>query len=95
MQLTKIESMIADLNSIGSREDVVAFATRFALSDAGKHSNDQIIEHYSGQVEGVIVTITQRWYDRCQAFSIRPDGNEVELTIAGHKPYSVKFLDDR
>lgn len=91
-----INDFITDFQKIDSADTLIAFATRHGLEseDLSGQPLSQVLAIYRGVIDDREVKITHDWYDRCRAFTIQPDGNNVQLEVDGEKTALVKFLDD-
>lgn len=90
-----LQVLIDAVKSVSNDEDLFALVRTFGLQVEDRvGKRDQILGVYSGVIEGQPVTVTHSWYDRCRVMQIQPDGNRVELVIAGKEAARANYLDE-
>ncbi len=92
-----LQGLIGAVKLLKSDKDMHELVTAYSLQAEDRTGSplDQIMGVYIGRVEGQAVKLTHTWYDRCKTFEIRPDGNDIELTVDGKQAASGKYLDER
>ncbi|AJD49700.1 hypothetical protein S7S_16440 [Isoalcanivorax pacificus W11-5] len=93
-----MEEIVADFSAINDLASLVSFVRKYGL-ETKEHPDTFVVNTHEGQIHGMTVEVVHRWRDRCRAFQVRPDGNNIELKIADEEgkiifSSTVSYLDD-
>jgi len=89
-----LNQLKAAVRAVKSEDDLQKIRTDFQLQVEDRRGKaDQVLLALHGEVEGEMVAIIHRWYDRSKPYSIQPDGNKVELIVKGATIAAGQFDD--
>lgn len=69
-----------DFSNISCHSEMATFIEKYRLMKQDEISQGNIT-HYTFADGSLAVNLSHRWYDRSQVYAIRPDVNELVLTV--------------